>query len=74
MVAALTVVFFTVIAAVAFGGWRLSLRLRPYAPCRWCKGRRGRNRFSSRTGGPYGHCGHCGGSGERLRRGAREPE
>lgn len=71
MAAAVTLI---VIAAASYGGWRLSLRLRPYAPCRWCKGRRGRNRFSSSSGSTWGHCGHCGGSGERLRWGAREPE
>lgn len=56
-------------AAVGCGWWRLSLRLHPYAACRWCRGRRGRNRGS---GTVWGRCGHCGGKGERLRWGARE--
>lgn len=57
-------------AVIAFGLWRISLRVHPYAPCRWCRGRRGRNPGSSRE--RWGRCRHCGGKGERLRWGARE--
>jgi hypothetical protein len=56
-------------AVVAWGWWRLSLRLWPYAPCRWCGGRRGRNAGS--TGQRWGRCSRCGGSGQRKRFGAR---
>jgi hypothetical protein len=59
-----------VTAVIAFGWWRLSLRLWPYAPCRWCGGRSGRNQGSNRK--RWGKCRWCGGTGKRLRWGARE--
>lgn len=55
---------------VAFGWWRLSLRWWPYAPCRWCRGRKG-NIWGS-TQGRWGDCPRCGGKGKRLRWGARK--
>lgn len=56
--------------AISFALWRASLRMHPYAPCRRCAGRRGRNPGS--TAKRWGRCSHCGGKGERLRWGARE--
>lgn len=56
-------------AAISYGGWRVSLRLWPYAPCRWCNGA-GTSPGSNRK--RLGRCRRCGGSGRRLRRGARE--
>lgn len=61
-----------VLAAVAVAGWygwRRSLRKWPYAPCKACQGRAGRNEGSNRD--RWGACRVCGGSGRRLRRGAR---
>jgi len=55
----------TLTAALGAAWWRLDLRWHPYARCRWCQGRRGRNPGS--TGGRWGNCRRCGGSGERLR-------
>jgi len=66
----LTVLYLLAIAAIIVGWWRLSLHRHPYAPCRWCSGRRGRNRGS--TSRAWGRCKRCGGKGERLRWGARE--
>jgi hypothetical protein len=60
--------FFAVIVA-AFGWWRLSLHFWPYAPCRWCRGRKGNNLGSRR--GRWGSCSRCGGKGKRVRWGAR---
>lgn len=57
-------------SVIGYAGWRISLKRHPYAPCRWCRGRRGRNPGS--TGKRWGRCPHCGGKGERLRWGARE--
>jgi hypothetical protein len=66
-----TVVLIIIAAAViAYGRWRLSLRRHPYAPCRWCVGRSGRNPGSNRE--RWGKCRKCGGTGKRLRLGARE--
>jgi hypothetical protein len=64
-----TVVFIVTAAAFAFGWWRLSLRWWPYAPCRRCSRRRGRNAGSK--GNRWGNCKNCGGSGKRLRWGAK---
>lgn len=57
-------------AVIAFGWWRLSLRFWPYAPCRACRRRTGKNLGSNRE--RWGDCPKCGGSGKRLRRGARQ--
>jgi hypothetical protein len=54
---------------IVCAGWRVSLRMHPYAPCRRCQGRRGRNWRS--TSNAWGNCGACGGSGRRKRLGAR---
>jgi hypothetical protein len=54
---------------VLYAGWRVSLRLHPYAACRRCQNRRGRNWGS--TSAAWGNCGACGGSGRRKRLGAR---
>lgn len=43
------------IAAVAVAGWRIDVRLHPFAPCRSCKGS-GTNRGS--RSGAYGLCPH----------------
>jgi len=59
-----------VLALTLFGWWRLSLSLWPYAPCWWCKRRRGQNRGSNRR--RWGTCRRCGGSGKRRRFGARK--
>ena len=57
-----------VIAAIAYGRWRMSLRRWPYEPCRRCGG-------SSRNPGSsaqrFGKCPNCDGTGRKLRRGAR---
>lgn len=37
-----TILALAAIAVSGFGLWRLSLRLYPYAPCRWCTGRASR--------------------------------
>jgi hypothetical protein len=58
-----------VIAAIAYGAWRISLRWYPYRPCRWCKGRKG-NIWGS-TKSRWGDCPFCDGKGKRLRFGAR---
>jgi hypothetical protein len=58
-----------VVIVATFGWWRLSLRFWPYAPCRWCRGRKGNNLGSSR--GRWGNCSRCGGKGKRLRWGAQ---
>lgn len=59
------------VALLAFGAWRVSLRLWPYTQCRKC-GRSGKNTGS--TARRWGTCRRCGGSGRRLRFGARTPE
>ena len=64
-----TVLYLITAAAIAFGWWRLSLHFHPYAPCRKCAGRRGRNAGS--TSKVWGRCTRCGGKGERLRWGAK---
>lgn len=56
-------------AALAAVVYYVSLRVHPFAPCRRCRGRRGRNRGS--TARVWGYCRKCGGKGERLRLGAR---
>jgi DnaJ-class molecular chaperone len=57
-----------VVAAIAFGRWRMSIRRYPYEKCRACGG-------TSRTPGSnperFGRCRKCGGTGRQLRRGAR---
>jgi hypothetical protein len=62
-------VAFTIAAVVAAGLWLLRLRFYPKGPCRWCRGRRGRNRGSEPE--QWGDCSHCDSRGERLRFGAR---
>jgi hypothetical protein len=57
------------VLVAAFGWWRLSLHLWPYAPCRWCRGRK--NSLGS-SRGRWGDCWRCGGKGKRLRWGAHE--
>jgi hypothetical protein len=57
-----------VVAVVAYGWWRLSLRWWPYTRCWWCRGRKGNSWGSSR--GRWGDCPRCGGKGKRLRWGA----
>lgn len=63
--------YYLIIAVIiaAYGWWRLSLRLWPYAPCWWCRGRKGNRLGSSR--GRWGDCRVCDGKGRRLRWGAR---
>jgi hypothetical protein len=59
--------FAVIVAAYA---WRkVSLHFWPYAPCRWCRGRKG-NSLGSRRG-RWGDCSRCDGKGKRLRWGAR---
>lgn len=59
-------IFAIIVAAYA---WRkVSLHFWPYAPCRWCRGRKGNSLGS--TGGRWGDCSRCGGKGKRLRWGA----
>jgi hypothetical protein len=53
------------VSAVAFLGIRWDARRRPYAPCLFCKKRRGRNPGS--TGRAWGRCLACKGTGERRR-------
>lgn len=67
----MTLLLLIAVASVAYGSWRVSLRLHPYAPCRRCSGNRGRNWGS--TGSRWGNCPRCGGSGRRMRWGARKP-
>jgi hypothetical protein len=64
------VLVFAVVVAIVWAGWRASVRRYPYAPCRRCGGRRGRNAGSSAH--RWGNCAVCGGSGKRLRWGAKE--
>ena len=59
-----------VILVLPFGWWRLSVRIWPYAQCRWCRGRKGNSLLSSK--GRWGDCWKCGGKGKRLRWGAHE--
>lgn len=47
----------------------ISCRIWPYAPCKGCEGRPGRNPGSNRQ--RWGTCRHCGGSGKRERFGVR---
>lgn len=59
-------IFAVIVAAYA---WRkVSLHFWPYAPCRWCRGRKGNSLGSS--GWRWGDCSRCGGKGKRLRWGA----
>lgn len=51
------------IAAVLFADWFIRALFWPFGPCRWCKGRRGRNAGSSAK--RWGKCWRCGASGER---------
>lgn len=53
-----------VLAVLAFVGWRFSLKVWPYAPCRKCSGN-GKNEGSNRR--RWGYCRKCGGSGRRER-------
>jgi DnaJ-class molecular chaperone len=50
-------------------GYRASLHLHPFRPCRWCNST-GKHRGSIYT---FAHrpCGHCSGSGRRPRFGTR---
>jgi hypothetical protein len=56
-----------VLAALAVV-WLVRAWLWPFAPCRWCKGRK-TNRGSTRK--RFGNCRRCGGTGHRIRFGAR---
>ncbi|MGH3326333.1 MAG: hypothetical protein ACRDPT_00770 [Streptomycetales bacterium] len=60
-------------AAAAFCavGYRISLRLHPYRPCRAC-GETGKHRGGVFTAS-FRACRACGGRGRQLRRFAREP-
>jgi DnaJ-class molecular chaperone len=57
-----------VLAVLVFAGWRISLWLWPFAPCRRCSGN-GKNDGSNRK--RWGYCRKCGGSGRRERLGRR---
>lgn len=56
------------LAVLSFAGWRISLRVHPFAPCRRCEGG-GKNVGSNRQ--RWGYCRHCDGSGRRERVGLR---
>ncbi|MGH9004816.1 MAG: hypothetical protein ACRDYV_16970 [Acidimicrobiia bacterium] len=59
-------------AAVVYAvGYRISLRLHPYRPCRAC-GETGKHRGGVFTAS-FRACRACGGRGRQLRRFAREP-
>jgi hypothetical protein len=58
-----------VLAGIALAWWVLSLAWHPYALCRRCQDRRGRNTGSKAT--RWGRCGKCDGKGERARFGAQ---
>jgi hypothetical protein len=63
-----------VVIVATFGWWRLLLRFWPYAPCRWCRGRKGNNLGSGR--GRWGNCSRCGGRGsacDGAHTGSRSP-
>lgn len=49
--------------------WAVRALLWPFAPCRWCSGRRGRTPGS--TSRRWGNCWACGGSGRRQVLGSR---
>jgi uncharacterized membrane-anchored protein len=60
--------FLVLVAAVLLAWWLLSLAWHPYAACRKCRDRRGRNVGSKAS--RWGTCGACRGSGRRNRFGA----
>lgn len=49
--------------AAAAAVWAARALFWPFAACRWCRGRRGRNAGS--TGRRWGRCRMCDGSGQR---------
>jgi len=53
----------------AFAVWALRAWFHPFAACRWCGGRRGRNAGS--TSRRWGRCRACDGSGQRQVLGSR---
>ncbi len=60
---------FTLLILFGAAAWLIELAWHPFAPCRRCEGRRGRNAGSKTR--RWGHCGKCKGKGERARVGAR---